>query len=113
MGWNDSVPGRVQNPKWEEREHNRRPRVQAIFGFLYELNEYFVLWTCMASAWLQNYPGPLEPSIRFSIQGAHMEIEITTEEIALSHGTSRFKACSKVADLVRKKRSGQASSDRT
>ncbi|CAK9054044.1 unnamed protein product [Durusdinium trenchii] len=45
--------------------------------------------------------------------GAHMEIEITTEEIALSHGTSRFKACSKVADLMRKKRSGQASSDRT
>ncbi|CAK9086813.1 Uncharacterized protein SCF082_LOCUS41059 [Durusdinium trenchii] len=46
-------------------------------------------------------------------KGAHMEIEITTEEIALSHGTSRFKACSKVADLMRKKRSGQASSEPT
>ena len=37
-----------------------------------------------------------------------MDIEIPTDEFAISHGASRFKPANRVADLKRKKQQGKA-----
>lgn len=36
-----------------------------------------------------------------------MDLTIPTDEFVISHGTSRFKAAERVADLKRKKKSGR------